>query len=315
MPPTIPSEEEVIGYFESCSNWGRWGADDERGAINHITPETRRRAAALVREGITVSCGRPLSKVMEPDVTNPLVHFMTGTGEPWAAGNGESGVMQMSSDFIGIAFHGLTVTHVDSLAHFFWNGRMYNGLSSDAVTTREGATKQSIDVLKDGVVSRGVLMDIPRLRGVDWLEPGSFVFPEDLEAAERAQGVEVGPGDILLTRVGCLRQRNEQGPTAGHFQARAGLHAACLPWLHDRGVAMLGSDSAQDAYPGGYERVPMPIHQMGIVAIGLWLIDNCDLEALSETCARLGRYEFMMSVSTLRVPNGTGSPVNPTAVF
>ena len=315
MPPTIPSEEEVLGYFESCSNWGRWGDDDERGAVNHITPETRKRAAALVREGLTVSCGRPLSKVMEPDVTNPLVHFMTSTGEAWAGGAGEPGAMQMSSDFIGLAFHGLTVTHVDSLAHFFWNGRMYNGLPSDAVTTREGATKQSIDVLKDGVVSRGVLLDIPRLRGVDWLEPGAFVFPEDLEAAELAQGVEVGPGDILLTRVGCLRQRNEQGPTAGHFQRRAGLHAACLPWLHERGVAMLGSDSAQDACPGGYQKVPMPIHQVGIVAIGLWLIDNADLEALSETCARLGRYEFMMSVSPLRVPNGTGSPVNPTAIF
>ena len=315
MAPIPPSEDEVLEYFKTCSNWGKWGQDDERGTINYITSDARKNAAGLVTEGITVSCSRPLSKALDPDVHNPLIHFMTGSGETWTGKPSERNSMQSSGGFIGSALHGFTVTHVDSLAHVFWDGQMYIGLSADHVTTREGATKQSIDVLRDGVVGRGILLDIPKIRGKDWLEPGTFVYPEDLEAAEREHGVKVRSGDILLVRFGCLMQRNEQGPTKRHLEKRAGYHAACLPWFHKREIAMLSSDSAQDAFPGGYAKLPMPIHQVGIVAMGLWLMDNADLEQLAATCARLKRYEFMINISPLRVPTGTGSPVNPTAVF
>lgn len=316
MPGVIPSEQEVLGYFDSCSNWGRWGADDELGTLNHLTPEHRRRAAALVAEGVSVSCARriPTHRLEEDFETSPL-HFMTSSGEGFVGVETAPNSLQHVGDFIGLAFHGFAVTHVDSLCHVFRDGRMYNGHPADRVTTSLGATLQDVDVIRDGIVGRGVLLDIPRLRGVPWLAPGEGVFPEDLEAAEARAGVRVGPGDLLLVRFGTMAQRNAEGPSKEVFERRAGLHAACAPWLHDRQVAALGSDGAQDMYPSGYQAVRGPMHQIGIVAMGLWLIDNCDLEALAGTCERLGRAEFLLSVGPLRIENGTGSPVNPIALF
>jgi kynurenine formamidase len=192
---------------------------------------------------------------------------------------------------------------------------MYNGHRADRVSTAVGATVQSIEAAHDGMIGRGVLLDVARAKGVRWLDPGEPVFPEDLEAAERAQGVEVGAGDLLLCRFGTMALRNEHGPSRTVFERRPGLHAACLPWLHERQVAVLGSDSAQDALPSGYDRIRIPIHEVGIVAMGLWLVDNCDLETVGDTAARLGRWEFLLSIGPLRVQNGTGSPVNPIAMF
>jgi kynurenine formamidase len=316
MPGLIPSEEEVLGYFDSCSNWGRWGPDDELGTLNHLTPAHRRTASALVRDGVSVSCARRIpTRQLDADFTNPPLHLMTSSGEAWVGKPTPPNVAQTSGDFIGLAFHGLVVTHVDSLCHVFRDGHMYNGHPADRVGTASGATAQSIEVAHDGMIGRGVLLDIARAMGVRWLEPGQPVFPEDLESAERAEGVEVGPGDFLLCRFGTMALRNEEGPSRTVFERRPGLHAACLPWLHERQVAMLGSDSAQDALPSGYDRIRIPIHEVGIVAMGLWLIDNCDLEAIGDTAARIGRWEFLLSIGPLRIQNGTGSPVNPIALF
>ena len=172
-----------------------------------------------------------------------------------------------------------------------------------------------MEAVRDGIVGRGVLLDIPRLRGKSWLEPDEAVFPEDLEAAGQACGVEVGTGDILLCRFGMIARRDALGPSKEVFAHRPGLHAACAPWLHRRQVAALGSDTAQDLFPSGYPSLRAPLHQVGIVAMGLSLIDNCDLEALAATCERLGRWEFMLTLGPLRIENGTGSPVNPLAIF
>ena len=191
---------------------------------------------------------------------------------------------------------------------------MYNGRPSTLVNSRQGATKGSVELLADGVVTRGVLLDVARLRGVDWLEPGEAIFPDELEEAERSEKVRVDAGDVLLVRTGSLKYRHEVGarpPSDG----KPGLHAACLPWIRERDVSMLGSDAIQDVQPSGYPRFLQPVHRIGIVHLGLWLIDNCNLEAVSKACASRGRWEFLICVAPLRIRYGTGSPVNPIAVF
>lgn len=313
MQQQIPSEKEVLGYFDSCNNWGRWGPDDQLGTMNYITAEKRKQAAALVAQGESVTCARPIRKEVAPDIPNPFLHMMTGTGERWKDVEPREGELQSSGDFIGLYYHGFSVTHLDALAHIFWQGKMYNGFSSDLVTASDGATKESIELLADGVVSRGVLLDIPRARGVEWLEPGTPVFPEDLEAAEKACNVQVQPGDVLFVRTGWYGRRLEMGPV--NFDVRPGLQALALPWIHEREIAMLGGDGTNDVQPSHYPTVRLPMHQVGIVAMGLWLIDNANLEDLASACERYSRWDFLLTIGPLRIANGTGSPINPIAIF
>ena len=315
--PDLPTQDDVLAYFTSLSNWGRWGDEDELGTMNHITPETRRRAASLVQEGVAVSCSRTLSNAPGPDVLAQPVHYMIESGEGYAHDEkaGPPRPAQTSSDFIGVAFHGHTVTHVDSLSHFFFGGKMYNGKPSSLVSTRYGATRESIEVLQGGVLARGVLLDIPRLRGAPWLDPGDGVLREDLEAAEVAEGVRVGSGDVLLVRTGQLRRRAELGPWNIPAEGGTGTHANCLPFYHERSIAMLGSDTGNSLPHPGYDRLTNPVHQVGIVGMGLWILDNADLERLAEACGERGRWEFMITINPLRIEGGTGSPVNPVAVF
>lgn len=315
--PDLPTQDEVLSYFDSLSNWGRWGDGDELGTMNHITPETRRRAVSLVQEGVTVSCARTLSNATGPDVTFQPMHFMIESGEGYAHEEkaGPPRPAQTSSDFIGVAFHGHVITHVDSLSHFFFGGQMYNGKPSSLVSTRYGALRESIEVLQGGVLARGVLLDIPRLRGVPWFNPGEGILREDLEAAEAAESVRVEPGDVLLVRTGQLRRRAELGPWNIAAEGGTGTHANCLPFYHERSIAMLGSDTGNSLIHPGFDRLTNPVHQVGIVAMGLWILDNADLERLAEACAERGRWEFMITVNPLRIEGGTGSPVNPVAVF
>jgi kynurenine formamidase len=303
-----PSEEQVLAWLGTLSNWGRWGAEDERGTINLITAEKRRAAAALAQEGVSVSCARPIEYEVTPDVTEPVRHFMLGTGESAP----ERGLGSSSDAFL-IAPHGRTLTHVDALAHWMWDGKLYNGRPAKMVNTRDGAQASAVALLAEGVVTRGVLLDIAGLRGVDWLEGGEPIFPEELEAAEHRQGVRVEAGDALLVRTGYPQRRAARGPDGG--QQQPGLQAACLPWLHERDVAVLASDTINDHSPSGYPRVISPVHTVGIVALGLWLIDNCDHAALAAACAHAGRWEFLFLVAPLPLKNATGCPVNPIAVF
>lgn len=220
-----------------------------------------------------------------------------------------------AGEYLGIVYHGYTVTHVDGLAHIFWDGKMYNGKPAELVTTSLGATQHGITALRNGVQTRGVLLDGAALRGVTWLEPGEPVYPADLEEAEARAGVRVDEGDVLLMRTGYARKRHEQGPDDVAKVGRAGWHAACLPWFSERGVSMIACDTAQDAMPSGYANVRSPIHSIGIVAMGLWLIDNCDLEALAQMCSGSGRFEFLFTIAPLRWVGATGSPANPIATF
>jgi kynurenine formamidase len=293
---------DVLAFHQTLSNWGRWGDDDQLGALNLITPAVTAAAAATVRTGRSVSCGRPLDTVPSADNPSPVAHHMTGT---FTEG--------MGADYFAIAPHGFATSHLDALCHIFHEGRMYNGFPSEAVTAH-GATKLGIHHLRAGIVTRGVLLDIPAVRGVEALEPGAAVFPEDLEAAEDRAGLTVRPGDALVVRTGRWRWRHEHGAwDAGRLAA--GLDASCLPWLRAREVATLGSDGVSDVLPSRVEGVGMPIHTVVIVAMGVHLMDNLDLELLAAACVEEARWEFLFTVAPLVLRRGTASPVNPIALF
>jgi kynurenine formamidase len=317
----LPSEDEVLSYFDVLSNWGRWGDDDVMGTLNLIGPDTRRRAAACVRSGRSVSCGWDVRFDVEAvDGVGPQrVMLHTGEGlteamERPADGAGAALRSHAASEFFGIEFHGLEHTHLDALSHLFWDARMYNGRPAHLVDSENGATVHAVTDAAEGIVTRGVLLDVAALRGVKWLEMGEGIFPDDLEAAERRQGVLVREGDALLLRTGTGRRRKELSSDRS-MVGEPGLHAACLPWLRERGVAVLAADVAQDVLPSGYAQIRAPVHAVGIVAMGLWLIDNCDLERLAEVCIEEGRWDFLLLVAPLRLTGGTGSPVNPIAML
>jgi kynurenine formamidase len=303
------SADEFGALFVALRSWGRWGEGDERGALNELTPERVVAAAALVREGVSVSLSLPLNTEAGSHNPEPAVHLMTRRDD---ADTG-SGSVHLAKDFVGADYHNDGHSHIDAFCHIAYEGSLYNGISADAVTAR-GATADSIDVLEDGLVGRGVLLDVPRLRGAPWLEPGEHVFRDDLEAAEREQGVTVGAGDILLVRTGLVRRLAELGPweTA---TAKAGLHPTAMPFVGERGVSALGSDGNSDTAPSTTEGVDFPIHVLALNAMGVHLLDYLQLEELAAACDRAGRWEFLFVAAPLRISGGTGSPLNPLAIF
>ncbi len=293
---------EVLAFHRTLSNWGRWGDDDQLGTLNLITPEVTTAAAATVRSGRTVSCARALDTKAAADNPNPVAHHMIGTV---TEGGG--------ADYFAVAPHGFATSHIDALCHIFADGKLYNGYPAETVTAH-GATRLGIHHLRGGIVTRGVLLDLPALRGVDALEPGEPMFPEDLEAAEEQAGLRVRAGDALLVRTGRWRWRDEHGPwDAGRLAA--GLDASCLPWLRERDVATLGSDAVSDVLPSRVDGVAMPIHMVVIPAMGVHLMDNLDLDALAGACTEEQRWSFLLTVAPLVLRRGTASPVNPIAVF
>ncbi len=300
--------------YEQVKNWGRWGGDDTRGALNLITDECVARAAALVRDGHHVSCALDLDTRPGGHNFHPAQHHMLAAGDLGASLMTPG--LESTSDWLGIACHGMAISHVDALCHIAVDGLMYNGVSAREVLSN-GARTHGIDAMADGVCGRGVLLDLSAVRGVDWLERGEPIGPDDLDAAVAAHGVRVGAGDILLVATGRARRNRAEGP-APVAAGMAGLDAGCLPWLRERDVAMLGSDGVSDVTGSSVEAAvgwPMPIHQCGIVGMGLHLLDNLDLVALGEACAARGRYEFFLTVAPLRLPAATGCAVNPIAVF
>ncbi len=309
-----PSQSDLLGWMDSLSNWGRWGADDQRGTLNLVTPEVTLAATRLVHEGVTVSCARTWSYEAAPDAAPRRVpqHYMLSSGEGFRPGEGPD--RQVATDFIGVAFHGMTVTHIDSLSHFFWDGHMYNGASSQLVRTNEGATSHAIANAASGIVTRGILIDAPWLRGTDVVQPGDGVGLRDLDAARERCGVDPRPGDVLLLRTGQLGKRDREGPLAAGTGS-AGPLPELLPLLRERDVAVLGSDTGNDVGPSGYERFSNPVHQVGIVALGLWILDNAWLDDLAEACLTRRQWEFLVCILPLRIPDATGSPVNPVAIF
>jgi kynurenine formamidase len=300
---------EVKALFDKLSNWGRWGKEDQRGALNFITQEKRASAAKLVKSGEAISVALPLATIPAADNPAPVTHLMVQAGF-------DSHDMELpyAGDYFAIAPHGMANTHIDALCHVFWHGKMYNGFDAQEVGSH-GAGKCAIDVARTGIISRGVLLDIPKIRKVEWLEPGERILPEELEAAERDHGVRVEEGDVLLIRTGRAAMRKVKGGWDPMRVGLPGLDAACLPWLHERKIAVLGSDSVSDVVPSGLDDVPLPIHVGTLVVMGIHLIDNADFDALASACGAVGRYEFLFTMGPLILLRGTASPVNPIAIL
>lgn len=311
-----PTADEVLAYFTTLSNWGRWGPDDSRGTLNFVTDAVARRAAGTVTLGRAVSCAMDIGAGRQPDqiAGTPQRHMLV-TGQDPHPGDPEHSRAWGPMEYFGLVFHGFDVTHLDALAHGVWDGQLYNGVPASTVTSRSGALEHSVVAAGSGVVTRGVILDVAAVRGVPWLEGGDGVHPEDLEAAEARQGVSVRSGDAVLLRTGWGRLRRERGHHDVLATGQPGWHASCLPWIHRREVAVIGSDTSQEVVPSGYDNPALPVHRVGIVAMGLWLLDNADLEDAAELCRQLGRWEFLFTLAPLRIEGGTGSPVNPLAVF
>jgi kynurenine formamidase len=290
---------EFDALFTQVSNWGRWGADDQLGSVNLVTAAKRKQAATLVKSGVSVSLAHnPLTERAE-DNNNPFEHTML-------RGN--------NLDRYAVSYHGYAHSHIDALCHFLYKDKTYNGYARAEVNTDKGCTKLGIENLKNGIVSRGILIDIPRLRGVEFLEPGTPVYSEDVDAWEKKAGVKIGSGDVILLRTGRWARRAKLGAwNVG--QNAAGFHASIAPWIKARGVSVVGSDAAEDVVPSKVEGVALPVHTLLITAMGINLLDNQDLEALAETAARLNRWEFMISIAPVPVTGGTGFPVNALATF
>ena len=303
------SASEFRALFDAVSTWGRWGEQDQLGALHHLDPAHVLGAARLVRDGTTVTLSLPLNTQAAAHNPKPAVHHMTMLPDVDVG----SGSLRFAMDYVAFDYHSDTYSHIDALCHVAFEGCLYNGHPAAGITSR-GAAVHGIEALKDGLVGRGVLLDIPRLRGVSWLEPGEHVLGEDLEAAERAQGVAVGAGDILLVRTGHPRRLAELGPwdTAA---ARAGLHPTAMAFGAERRVAALGADGSSDTAPSTTEGVAFPIHVLAINAMGLRLLDYLQLEDLRQACQVARRWEFLFMAAPLRILGGTGSPLNPIAVL
>jgi kynurenine formamidase len=302
---------QIAELMERISNWGRWGKDDQRGALNYITNEKRAASARLVKTGETVSLSLPLPTIPGRDNPMPVTHLMIRSGH---IGHplGSFGC----ADYFSIQTHGLATTHLDALCHHFYRGKLFNGFDAESEIDFQGAHKCAIDVARGGIITRGVLLDIPKIKRVDWIEPGAAIYPEDLDAAERDHRVQVGEADVLFIRTGRHKMRAARGASGIAGMAMPGLHASCLPWLHDRKIAVLGSDAVSDVEPTDYDApLKMPIHTGTLVMMGVHLIDNADLDSLAEKCARDRRYDFMFSLLPLVLERGTASPANPMALF
>lgn len=301
------SDAELKALFEKVCNWGRWGPEDQRGALNHIGPLEIARAAALVTEGRSVSLSRVFPTSPGVENPRPAQHYMLNSGEDRHAPHLPS--MEAAFDYVGVAFHGLACTHIDALCHIFREGRMYNGRPASEVKSR-GAISNSVMTVMHGIVGRGVLLDLPQALGVDFIEPNRLVTPQELEIAERKLGVAVTKGDILAIRLG-----RDVRPGRGDGKI-AGLHPQVAGWLHDRDVAVLAGDGPHDSMPPAVLSAwANPIHELCIVGMGMHLLDNLDLERVTKICGELHRWAFQIVVAPLLIEGGTGSPVNPIAIF
>ena len=290
---------EFDELFKQVSNWGRWGKDDQLGSINLITSAKRKQAIALAKTGESVSLAHnPITERAE-DNSNPFEHTML-------RGN--------NMDRYAVTYHGYAHSHIDALCHFLYKDQTYNGYARADVNTDKGCAKLGIENLKNGVITRGVLVDIPRLRKVPYLEPGTPIYVEDLEAWEKQSGVKIAAGDALLLRTGRWARRDKVGPW-NVAQSAAGLHASVAPWMKARGVAIVGSDVGEDVTPSRVEGIALPVHTLFITAMGMNLLDNQDLEAVASAAARLKRWEFMLTIAPVPVTGGTGFPLNALATF
>ncbi len=290
---------EYDAMFTDLNNWGRWGADDERGTANLVTEAKSREAAGLVRRGISVSLSHnPMPDEAADNPDSAFEHVMADG---------------FRVDTIQFNYHGYGVSHIDALCHFLHNGMLYNGVPARA-STAAGCGKHGIQNLKNGIITRGVLLDIPRLKGVPYLEPGTAIYTEDIEAWLEQAGVTVSSGDAVFLRTGRWARRAELGPWQLSGNS-AGIHTSVVRWIKEQDVAFFGSDAATDVQPSLVDGIALPVHTLLIAGLGMNIFDNMDLEALADMAAAENRWEFMLTAGPIPVTGGTGSPLNAIAVF
>lgn len=304
--------EKVRAIAGKVSNWGRWGADDQRGTLNFITPETVRRGAACVRRGVVFSLGLPFGaegpQIGQGGRVNPL-HLMSAVHGSY--GPDPEG-FHYNDDVVVMPLQ--CATQWDSLAHVYYGNQLYNGFPAASVSAA-GAGKNSIDKVADGIASRAVLLDVARAAGLDRLPPGHPIKPAELEAAERKQGVQVERGDVLLVRTGHITVFTRDGDRVGYMRQMPGLSIDCAEWLHRREVAALATDTnAVEVIPFEDPTTPLPLHMLCIRDIGLTLGEMFDLEELARDCASDQVWEMFFSAPPLKVSGGVGSPLNPLAI-
>jgi kynurenine formamidase len=302
--PEIVSRAEYDSWRAGLSNWGRWGKDDELGTLNFITAEKKVAAASLVRDGVSVSMALELNKIADEVNTFPFEHELEVATFEGHVGAG---------DRYSIQYHGFAHSHMDALPHFSRNGKMYNGFPWSGVKPT-GAERLGIENAHAGVFTRGVLVDMAWFKGVDYLAPGAVITTADLEAWKARTGVEIGSGDVLLVRTGRWERVRRKGQW-NVLEGLAGMHASVAKWLHAREVAVIGCDGVSDVMPSGVEGLGNPLHELVIVQMGMPILDNLDLDEVAEVAAAKNRWTFLFVGAPLRVVGGTGSPLNPLAVF
>jgi kynurenine formamidase len=306
------STERIAAIAERVRNWGRWGAEDELGTVNFVTPDVLRKAAGCVRQGRVVSLSMPFGsegpQFGQGGRVNP-VHVMTSLHNPMSA---DPNGLRYADDFIVMPLQ--CATQWDALAHVHYGGQLYNGHPVSTITPA-GAERNGIDKLaQKGLVSRGVLLDVARAKGRSRLEPGYAIGPGDLETAERAQAVRVEPGDVLLVRTGHIQLFHAKD-NWNYMKTMPGLGVACVEWLHAREVAAVATDTNMvEVFPLEDPAVMLPLHMLCIRDMGLTLGEMFDLEALAADCAADGQWTFLFTAPPLRVTGGVGSPINPLAV-
>jgi len=310
---TSMNDDGVRAIYRSICNWGRWGPDDQLGTLNYITASNRAAASQLIEEGLTIGLGRDVDTIPSPMNNIPAQHYMVAAGDVAPAKG--AGVCY---DQIGVFPHGQAQSHLDALCHISDNRLMYNEQPAALVTSR-GASTLDISAVSDGVVSRGIFLDIAETRGVEFVEPDKPIRPEDLDRALAKAAVEAREGDILIYRTGRHERREAHGPQCERLAdgrgSLPGLYPDCLGWIHEKRFSLIGSDCAHDVLPSPFDEEFIPIHVGTEVYMGLLLLHNLQLDELRETCNRLGRKEFFLVVAPLRVAGGTASPVNPIAMF
>ena len=305
MERHIPTKEEVHAYLKEDRNWGRWGTDDQIGAVNMVTPDKRAAAARLVRSGRAVSLSREFPKTPAPNNPTPAIHYMKRNLRDTTGGS--------AIDYYGISYHGTAATHLDALCHTWDENGIWNGRDPDEVITTDGASFGSIEHWKEGIITRGVLLDVPKHRGEPYVTMNNPVHGWELEDIAKAEGLSLEPGDALVVYSGREKWNEGNNPLWGSDpDRRAGLHASCLKFIRESDCCLLVWDM-MDLRPDEYG-VPWTVHG-AIFAYGIGLLDNALLQPLAEACVQEGRYEFMLTVNPLRVVGGTGSPVNPIALF
>jgi len=309
---------QVREWGRRYSNWGRWGKNDELGTLNFITPERVLEACSLPRQGLVISCALPFDdKGPQSGIGgryNPI-HTMIADGGDALAGAQDflPGGFRYADDTVTMPLQ--CGTQWDALAHVFYDGKMYNDRDISLVTSR-GARVNSIDRVKDGVVGRGVLLDLPRFLKVPWLDDATRIRPDHLDACAEAFGVSVERGDIVLVRTGMMMRCLQQESWAGYCGGPApGLSVTCTAWIYEREIAAIATDTwGVEVIPNETSDCFQPLHMISLRNTGVLLGEIFQLDTLADACHEDGNYSFLFTAPPLPITGAVGSPINPLAI-